>query len=254
MRFISLKKILLAVVGVLLLAVLGFVVWASITNPIMPTAIAALRSDSSVKITANSPGGDWLVFEPAASAAPDTGLIFYPGGKVDYRAYAPYASALAARGYLVVIPRMPLNLAVLDSDAATKIIPAFPQVKHWAVGGHSLGGSMAANYAVHHLQQVQGLVLLASYPASSDSLAQQDIQVVSIYGTNDGLATGDKIDASRALLPKDALFVPIQGGNHAQFGDYGLQSGDNPATTSRAEQQKQAVEVTAELLKTISTK
>lgn len=253
MRFFSLKKIILAVLGVLLLGVLGFVVWASITNPIMPEAAAALRSDSSVKVSLDPPGGDWLVFEPSASA-PDTGLIFYPGGKVDYRAYAPYARALAARGYLVVIPRMPLNLAVFDIDAAGKIIPAFLQVKHWAVGGHSLGGSMAANYAYRHPQQIQGLVLLASYPASSDSLAQANIKVVSIYGTNDGLATGAKIDASRALLPKDARFIPVQGGNHAQFGDYGLQSGDNPAAVSRADQQSQAVEATANLLKTISTK
>jgi dienelactone hydrolase len=247
---IVLKKILIGLLVVLVLASLGFVAWASITNPIQPTAQAALQSDSHVQVDFTGSGGSWIVFQPTGQT-PDTGLIFYPGGKVDYRAYAPYARAVAERGYLVIIPRMPLNLAVFDSGEAAKIISSFPQIKYWAVGGHSLGGSMAAHYAAQHPGQVQGVVFLASYPASSDSLAKTKLKVVSIYGSNDGLATGSKIDLSRPLLPADTRFLAIQGGNHAQFGDYGVQSGDNPATVSRAEQQKQAAEATVELLKSL---
>lgn len=244
-----LKIIVIIVLAVIVLGVGGFVAWASITNPIMPAASEALKSDAQVKVSE----GNWLVFQ-SAGQQPETGLIFYPGGKVDYRAYSPYARAVAAEGYLVIIPHMPLNLAVFDAGEAGKVIAAYPQIKYWAVGGHSLGGSMAANYAAQHQNQVQGLVLLASYPAGSDDLSKSSIKVVSLFGTNDGLATGPKIDASRLLLPASTIFQPIQGGNHAQFGDYGIQSGDGTATISRADQQKQAVTATVDLLKSLSGK
>lgn len=243
------KRIALVIGAVLILMIGGLVVWASAANPIMPAAQAALQSDAQVEVTV----GESLVFTPKGSQ-PTTGLIFYPGGKVDYRAYASYAHAVASQGYLVVIVKMPLNLAVFNAGAAAGVISDFPSVRHWAIGGHSLGGSMAANYAVRRSDQIQGLVLLASYPASSDNLANTGIEVVSIFGTNDGLATGNKIDASMPLLPTDTAYVAIQGGNHAQFGDYGIQKGDGSAKIDRADQQAQAAAATVDLLKRISEK
>lgn len=62
------------------------------------------------------------------------------------------------------------------------------------------------------------------------------MQVLSIYGTNDGLTSLRDIEDSKILSPENTLFLPIDGGNHAHFGSYGLQSGDNPARIS-AEQQ-----------------
>ena len=103
----------------------------------------------------------------------------------------------------MVIVDMPLNLAVLNPGAADKVMAAYPEIQHWAIGGHSLGGAMAANYAVNHPEQVQGLVLWAAYPASSDDLSSSNLRVVSIFGSLDGLATGEKIEASRPLLPAD---------------------------------------------------
>ena len=152
-----LRKIVLRLGSLLFVVVAGFIIWASITNPLMPSAQAALQSDSSVFVEGV---GNWLVFTPAQST-PQTGLVFYPGGRVDYRAYAPYARAVAVQGFMVVIVKMPLNLAVLRPAAADALISANPQVQSWAVGGHSLGGAMAANYAVDHLGQVRGLVLMA---------------------------------------------------------------------------------------------
>lgn len=247
-----LKKIFLGILIILVLAGAGFVAWGSVTNPIMPAASTALIGGSGVEVT-QSKNPDWLIFQPAQKNVV-AGLIFYPGGKVDYRAYAPYARQIAEQGFLVVIPRMPLNLAVFDPDEAAKVIQAFPKIKVWAVGGHSLGGSMAAHYAAQHPGQISGLVLLASYPANSDSLVKSGVQVLSIYGTQDGLATSSKIEASKALLPVDVAFVAIQGGNHGQFGDYGLQSGDGAATISRAAQQMQAVNATVKLLQRLSGK
>jgi pimeloyl-ACP methyl ester carboxylesterase len=111
---------------------------------------------------------------------------------------------------------------------------------------------MAANYAHKHPEAIAGLVFWASYPASSDNLSSQDIVVTSIYGSQDGLATRAKIEASRTLLPAQTTWVMIEGGNHAQFGWYGLQPKDYPASISREDQQAQAIEATVELLVKIS--
>ncbi|NJN82459.1 MAG: alpha/beta hydrolase, partial [Caldilineaceae bacterium] len=146
-------------------------------------------------------------------------------------------------------PSMPLNLAVLAPDRAADVIAAFPAIDQWAVAGHSLGGAMAATFAYDNPSAVDGLALWAAYPPGGNSLADRDdLAVTSIYGTLDGLATVEEIDLSRPLLPASTAFVAIEGGNHAQFGWYGDQAGDNPATISRAEQQAQTVSATMALL------
>jgi dienelactone hydrolase len=240
-------RIALLVVGLLLVVTAaGFVLWGSNPLPAMPEAQSTLVSDSQVTVATDKR----LVFSPAA-VQPSTGLIIYPGGHVDDRAYAPTARQIAARGYLVVIVPMPLSLAVLDAGAAADVIAAYPHIRHWAVGGHSLGGAMAANFAKAHPGAVDGLVLWASYPASGDDLSASTLPVVSISASLDGLATRAKIDASRALLPADTTWVVIQGGNHAQFGWYGDQPSDNIAAISRQDQQAQIVQATAALLESI---
>jgi pimeloyl-ACP methyl ester carboxylesterase len=236
------------IVGILLVAVIGFLAWGLIIHKPMPEALAAMQTDSQVTVTTEP----WLVFQPT-DQIPTTGLIIYPGGRVDPRAYAPIAHSIAAQGYLVVIVPMPLNLAVFGANRAASVIQAYPDIQHWVIGGHSLGGSMAALYADKHRDQINSLVLWASYPASSNNLSDSIIKVASIYGTQDGLATKDKIDASRELLPADTTWVPIEGGNHGQFGWYGDQPGDNPATISRQDQQSQIIQATLDLLESVQT-
>jgi len=223
--------------------VAAFVIWANTGPAPMPEAQAALQSDEQVRVES----GPWLLFQPVG-VEPTTGLVLYPGGRVDPRAYAPAARALAAEGYLVAIVPMPLDLAVLAPDRAADVMAAFPNVEKWVIGGHSLGGAIAARFAHQNPGMVHGLVLWASYPATSDDLSDRDMLVASIYGTQDGLATGDKIAASRPLLPSATNWVAIQGGNHAQFGWYGPQDGDNEASVSRQEQQSQIVAATLDLL------
>jgi pimeloyl-ACP methyl ester carboxylesterase len=236
------------IVGILFVAIIGFIAWGLIIPKPMPEALAAMQTDSQVTVTSEP----WLVFQPT-DQIPTTGLIIYPGGRVDPRAYAPIARSIAAQGYLVVIVPMPLNLAVFGANRAASVIQAYPDIQHWVIGGHSLGGSMAALYADKHRDQINGLALWASYPASSSNLSDSNIKVTSIYGTQDGLATKDKIDASRELLPADTTWIPIEGGNHGQFGWYGEQPGDNPATISRLDQQAQIVQATLDLLKSVQT-
>ncbi|MHB9034242.1 MAG: alpha/beta family hydrolase, partial [Anaerolineae bacterium] len=209
-----------------------------------PEALTALSGDAGVQVTRH---GGWIIFTPAASPS-ERGLVFYPGGRIDPRAYAPAAHALAAKGILVVIVRMPLNLAVLAPNRAAQVMAAFPGIKQWVVGGHSLGGAMAAAFIFKHPGSAAGLLLWAAYPAGNASLAASSIPVLSISGSLDGLATPEKIEASRALLPADTQWLVIEGGDHAQFGYYGDQAGDNPATISRAEQQQTVVAASARFI------
>ncbi|MHB8132634.1 MAG: alpha/beta hydrolase [Anaerolineaceae bacterium] len=234
-------------VFVIVILTVGFVIWGETPSQPMPEALTSLQSDSFVNVTP----GKWITFSPVGSQ-PTTGFIIYPGGRVDYRSYAPAAHQIASQGFLVIIVRMPLNLAVINPGAATDIISAHPEITQWSIGGHSLGGAMAANFAKKNQELVQGLVLWAAYPASSDDLSDSGLSVISIYGTLDGLATLDKINLSRSLLPADTTWLSITGGNHAQFGWYGDQSGDNPAKISRADQQDQIVSATISLLENLN--
>lgn len=227
----------------LILAAAGFVVWAETPLGPMPEALAALETDSAVRVESDP----WFTFWPL-DAAPNGGVIIYPGGRVDPRSYAPAARALAGEGYLVVITPMPLNLAVLNANVAADVVQAYPEIETWVVGGHSLGGAMAANYAEGQRDVVDGLVLWAAYPANDALTARSELEVLSIYATNDGLSTPEDIESSRADLPDNTRYVEIAGGNHAQFGWYGEQPGDGEATISRLEQQEQIVTATAEFL------
>lgn len=241
------KKILIALGIILLIAITGFVIWAETPLGPMPEAEAALQSDATVQVQTEP----WYTFMPTGEAK-DTGFIIYPGGRVDPVSYAPTARAIAEAGYPVVLVPMPLNLAVFGVGKAADVIEAHPEVTTWAIGGHSLGGAMAANFTVKNPDAVEGLVLWAAYPASSDDLSGFDtLAVSSISATNDGLATPDKIDASRPLLPASTTWLPIQGGNHAQFGWYGPQPRDGQATITREDQQAQIVAATVALLETI---
>ena len=168
-----------------------------------------------------------LVFYPAEY---DSAVIFYPGGKVEALAYIPLMERLAQEGVLAVLMPMPFNLAVLAKNAAAEIPELFPEVEHWYMAGHSLGGSMAAAFASENTSWVEGLVLLAAY--STEPLT---VPVLSIYGSEDGVLSMEKYEQYRSNLPVLTELV-IDGGNHAGFGLYGSQEGDGTATLTNLEQ------------------
>ena len=234
------KRIALVLVIVVALISIGFVIWAETPLGPAPEALAALKSDSQVTITTN----DFITFKPS-NLQPSTAFIFYPGGHVDYRSYAAPLRAIAEQGYLVVLVPVRLNLAFFDINAANPVFGKYPEIQHWIVGGHSLGGVASALFAKGH-PQVEGIVFWASYPAD-DSLKNSDLKMLSIYGTND-MAGMAKFDETKSLLTADAKYVVMDGGNHAQFGDYGPQPGDNAATISRADQQAQVVSAVVSFL------
>jgi hypothetical protein len=158
------------------------------------------------------------------------------------------AHQIATQGYLVVIFQAPLNPVVLDPTVALELITGYPEILCKPVGVHWLGGSMAANYALSHLAFVQGLVLSASSPASSDTLSSSGMKGLSVSSTLDGLSTPAKIQASLTLFAADTTFIPIEGGNHAQLGWYGSQPGDNHATITRKTPKDQIVRAILDFL------
>ena len=239
-------KIIIGVLIAISVVLIGFVVWAETPPAPMVEAYEALESDSAVNVSTK----DWIVFEPLVSNK-DVGFVIYPGGRVDFRSYAPMAHRIAAEGYLVVIVRMPLNLAVLGVNSANDVINSYSQISSWVVGGHSLGGTMAAQFVFENPSKVKGLVLWAAYPASGTDLSQDNLLVTTIYGTNDGLVSTSQIEDSLELLPVSTTRIEITGGNHAQFGWYGDQEGDKDPDISREEQQRQIFDATLQLLETI---
>ena len=219
--------------------------WYAQPQPLLPEATAALTSTDAVEVSVEADGS--LLFTPSASE-PSVGLVLYPGGKVPPEAYAPAAHAIAEAGYLVAIVNVPFNLAVFDINAAQRVIDAHPEIERWAVGGHSLGGSMAAQFVDGHPGVVDGLVLWASYSAAD--LSGDGLRVLSSYGTLDrGVPSYSSPDAVAKLGgPAAVTFDPIEGGNHEQMGWYTGQPNDPPATISREAQQERIVASTRGLL------
>lgn len=234
----------LIVMGVLTVAVIAAVVWALTPLGPSPASLSALESGDGIEVTTLPEG--WL-FAPEGDSS-GAGLVLYPGGRVDARSYAPLARAVAERGHVVALASMPLSLAVLDPGRARALEAAAPDVQRWAVGGHSLGGAMAAAYATEGDAGLRGLVLLAAYPPASSDLRTTGLRVLSVLGDRDQVVNRDNWDDGVGRLPTDTVYLMLAGGNHAQFGDYGPQPGDGEAALSRAEQQRMTAEAISELL------
>ncbi len=234
-----------SIVLIVIIASIGFAAWGANGYPPSAEAVAAMQSDGDVSIT---DAADLITFTPKA-AAPTVGFIFYPGARVLPAAYAPYMRDIAKAGYAAFVVKMPINFAIFGINRADGVITANPAIKAWAISGHSLGGSMAAQY-VAGSDKVQGLVFWASYSASD--LSKKSIKVLSIFGSLDGLVKKDIAANAQKLLPADARIVTIEGGDHAYFGWYGPQDGDNPATIPHEQAATQITAATVELLKTIT--
>lgn len=185
-----------------------------------------------------------IVFEPEQ---PEAGFIFYPGGKVEHRSYIPLMQALQERGVLCIIVKMPLNLAVFDVNAADGIRAEYPEIENWYIGGHSLGGSMAASYLGAHKNEFKGLILLGAY--STENLSDTDLRVLSVFGSEDKVMNRESYAKYKANLPENFTEIEIPGGCHANFGMYGAQEGDGTPAISNEEQIRLTAEYIYELIK-----
>lgn len=186
-------------------------------------ALEVLAQDSTIKEQ-----GNLTILSPSYST--DTAIIFYPGAKVEAEAYLPLLDQIRQLGVTCILVHMPFHMAIFDSNAAEEVMAQFSEYQHWYMAGHSMGGAMASQFAAGHPDEVDGLILLGAYIYGD--YPEED--TLTIYGSLNQ-SVEDNIDYTENI-------VEIEGGNHAQFGNYGPQKGDLPATITAQEQQKQTVE------------
>ncbi len=232
------RRVLLCCGALILLLCLAAALYVSDYYHAAPEALAALESDAAV--TVSKTGTGWLFDGPSA----DRALIFYPGGKVEETAYAPFLRLLAERGIDVYLVRMPARLAFLGINRAEAVM-AENSCAHWYIGGHSLGGAAAAIYASAHGESLDGLILCAAYPTKPLDPALTELL---LYGSEDGVLDREKLEEGRAFSTDRCLELVLKGGNHAGFGCYGPQKGDGEASLSPEEQQRQAADWIAAVL------
>ncbi len=233
-----LPKIIIAVIAVLMI---GCILYVSDYYAADFAAIEAMQgTDDGVSIedTENA-----IYFIPDDIEA---GFIFYPGGKVQAEAYVPLMRKCAQEGILCILDKMPFNLAVFKTNAADGEEEKYPGVTNWYIGGHSLGGSMAAKYVSEHTDQYDGLILLAAY--SVNDISDSDLKVLSVYGSEDGVLNNENYEKNKENLPDNFTETIIDGGCHAYFGSYGMQDGDNEAKISNEEQIEETAEIIGEFV------
>lgn len=230
------KKIVTVFVSVIILCAGAFCIYSADYYRADSTAASAMEDSAGISVET---ADNMVIFRPQNIEA---GFIFYPGGKVEYTAYAPLMQLLAENNIACIITKMPFNLAVMDINAADKAYERIANIDNWYIGGHSLGGSMASAFIEKTDIDFDGLVLLASY--STADLTDNGIDVLSLYGSKDGVLNMESYYENRSHLPDSTTEIVIDGGNHAQFGSYGVQKGDGEAEISAEEQ----LEITAEAI------
>ena len=167
------------------------------------------------------------------------GVVFYQGGRCDPRAYAPLLRPLAAAGCHVFVPQMALRMAVTGANKAAAVIASHPGITRWYIGGHSMGGVMAAAFASRHQSELQGLFMLGSYTAAGYAMPDTKLEVLQLHGSNDDLVNKKEMAAQPERLPAHTRYVTIDGGDHLQFGSFS--NAEVTATIPRDEQQQQCV-------------
>jgi pimeloyl-ACP methyl ester carboxylesterase len=238
----SIKKLLIFLAILIIAgATVGLLFWTFSTKAPDSRALDNLETREGISVIE----GKGLI-EFSSEKIETVGFIFYPGGGVDFRAYSPHMRLIAEQGIRVFLVDMPFNIAFLGANRAAEIIAAHPEIMIWAIGGHSLGGVAAAGFAADHIE-IDALILWASYPANN-ALLNKDLNVLSIFGSRDGLTSIADIEESKGRLPEGAAFASIEGANHAQFGSYGAQDGDNQALISADEQARLTAGITSRFL------
>lgn len=215
------RKRLLAIVLLSVTAMaLGFWAYVSAFYRATDAALACLEGDDGLSVK--------VVDGVICIETPDSadGLVFYPGGKVQAEAYLPMLRRIARDGIDCYLVKMPLNLALFGVNRVESVLADHPHAR-WVLAGHSLGGAMAALWAAEHPGVLHGIALLAAYPTKP---LPENLKVLLLYGSADGVLNRANLEKYTALLPVDAVVAQLPGGNHARFGSYGAQRGDGAAT------------------------
>lgn len=218
-----------SILGVIIILVSTFFIYASIYYHADEERITKYLENKDVSITEIH--NSTLEIKGRET---NIGVIFYPGGKVEYKAYIPLLSSLADNGYTSLLLKMPFNLAVFDVNAADGYKEDYPNITHWYLMGHSLGGVVVSQYLANHINEYDGIIFLGSYP--DKDLSTSSSKMLSIYGENDEVLNKDKYNDSRSKWPSNNKEYVISGGCHAYFGMYGAQKGDGVPSITNEEQ------------------
>ncbi len=233
------KKLIIAlssIGGFIAVCFVAFFIYAGIYNHATDDALNYLKDSETVKVEDTD---SYVTFSPKKDDK-KIGFIFYPGGKVEYKAYAPILNNLSSEiGITSVLVKMPFNLAVFDMNGADKKQDLYPEIKDWYIGGHSLGGAMSCSYLSKHLSDYRGAILFAAY-STEDLTDNSDLKVLSLLASNDHVLKKNKYNSNKKNLP-NLIEKTIEGGIHSYFGDYGIQNGDGTPTITVAEQRKEIV-------------
>jgi len=240
------EKRVICIMSIVIVVALGIFAWLTYVNDYYKatdTAKKAMLGTTTIEVVEKD---GYYVFSktPLSSylgKGEGKGIVFYPGGKVDEKAYAPMLLELAEEGYEVYLVKMPAKLAIFGMNAAEDIFEDAAHIEDWAMMGHSLGGAMAASFSAAHDEEVEALVLLAAY--STEDLNGLDMDVYSFYGTEDNVLNMEKYEEYYSNLPEDVIEEVIDGGNHANYAHYGAQEGDGEASITREEQQECVLDV-----------
>jgi len=189
------------------------------------------------------------IFISKETNSKDSILMFYPGGLVQEDAYIETLSKIVEQGINVIIIRMRFDLAVFSKNRGIKQMDKFADVKTWFLAGHSLGGAMCCSVIDKYPEEFVGLILWASYPGDKADISDFNQKVLSIHASEDGLSTIEKIEAKKKLLPTTTEYYLIEGGNHSQFGSYGIQKDDGIAIITKEAQQKLIAQKTTEIIR-----
>lgn len=200
----------------------------------------------------------YISLQPNSGTSSKTGLLFYPGGLIDPHAYISMLQGFVIGGYKVVIVKVSANLAITNINKAEACKMVFPEVEQWVLGGHSLGGTVVCIDIYKNPSKYVGAVLMGSYPSDGTSLSDWNGAFLSLFGENDDLATPVIIEENKHLLPEgkiverlmdmpstptqgQTIYHEILGGNHGQFGSYGMQGTDKSANITEIEQHTEVV-------------
>ena len=227
------KKIIIissSIGGFLLVLILAFFIYVTPYNHATESALSYMNDSSNSEVVNTN---DYTIFKPKEGNK-NVGFIFYPGGKVGNEAYAPMLRNLSDSGVTSILVKMPFHLAIFNGNGANNKQSLASNVTSWYIGGHSLGGVMAASYLSKHSDSYKGLILLASY-SNVDLSSYTNLKTLSFTASNDKVLNYDNYSKYESYLPNYKR-VNIEGGIHSYFGDYGIQSGDGTPTITVEEQ------------------
>lgn len=224
-----------------------------------PYGVERYRWTQTVRLTEQMDLEVQLPVPPDGEPETHPVLVFVHGGAVSEQRYRWLTEHAASRGYLVIAPSHPLDIAFFAQDnpgvalrelrfrALEPDSPFFERLDPFAeaaITGHSLGAVAATWTWAAQPDDFAGVALLASFPGDASHVGTNPGDLaLSLTGSTDGLATVDEVTEGFESLSSPRLLAVVQGMNHfawvddataAELGRDGPQERDLSVTRAEA--------------------